>query len=296
VPVWLRFAIPVALVLVARFFGPWWIVPWQAHAPAPAGALRIVTWNLHNFPNEAQDLDRIEDALADLDADVLVLQEIHDPAALARVLPHHRVAVSRGAGSHGQHVAIAWHPARVQRVGEPIEHDAVALGGRVRPMLEVTLRTARGPITILGVHLKAGADGLPLRQLQWITVAARVLQARREGPVAVLGDFNPAGGRALAAEAELERLEAILATVGLRRVPGVGPCTAYWEGVRRDGWLVPSVLDLAFVTGDLEITEPAWIGSACARHRCDPVHSTEAHPDPDLGGIGDHCPVVVDLR
>lgn len=284
----------VALVLAHHVWGPIWATPARARPHDPVG-LRIASWNLRNFPSPEQDLERLGTMLQDLRADILVLQEIHDPAALRALLPGREIVTSEGGGSHGQHLAIAWDPDRVTLASAPVENAAITLGGRVRPSLRVALHTERGPLHVVGVHLKAGADGAPLRRLQWISLLADLAGIAPSEPVVVLGDWNTAGGRVTGPAEELTALQTVLAGAGLVRVPGVGQCTAYWEGVRRDGWWEPSALDHVFVSRGTKIAGLAWAGGACARHSCDPVHSTRGHPDPDLGLGTDHCPVVIDL-
>ena len=271
--------------------------------PAPrADRLRVVSWNLRNFPGD-HDLHRLRDRLEELRPQVLAAQEVLDPEALARALPGFRWQASRGGGRHGQRLVIGWDPDRVEHLASA-EHDELSMDGHVRPALSAYLRDREGGLAfhLVVVHLKATRSGLPTRREQWPRLARVVTELAvtepRDPDVLVVGDFNVAGGEELSAERELEALGLALAPAGLEPWESVGGCTAYWEGSRRDAWWEPSRLDLVWSAGFAELAPDrrrAWPSAHCSRHRCDPMHATAHHPDPDLQGISDHCPIVVDL-
>ncbi|MEX1363109.1 MAG: endonuclease/exonuclease/phosphatase family protein [Nannocystaceae bacterium] len=280
-----------------------WLDAAVSAVPAPADdRLRVVCWNLRNFPGD-HDLARLKQQLEALRPQVLAAQEVLDPQALARLLPSFRWQVSRSGGRHGQHVAIGWDPQRVQRLA-PLDHDELGMEGHVRPALSAYLRgRAGGPdFHLVVVHLKATRSGLPVRRQQWPRLVSAIADRKAAGPddedVLVVGDFNVAGGVDVSPEREHAELAAALAAADLSPWELVGDCTAYWEGSRRDAWWEPSRLDLVWTAGFAELapeTRRAWPGAHCERHACDPVHATEHHPDPDLQGISDHCPIVIDL-
>ncbi|MEM7154010.1 MAG: hypothetical protein AAF799_14265 [Myxococcota bacterium] len=265
--------------------------------------LRVVSWNLRNFPG-THDLDRLREHLDELAPAVLAAQEVRDPEALFALRPQWRWHTSETGGRHDQRLVFGWDPTRVD-LHDIVEHRQLSMGGKVRPGLSAWVqplgRNAGSAFRLVNVHLKATRDGLPMRRQQW-AVLTRILgeslaPSHRMHDVLLVGDFNVAGGTSTPATAELRQLERVLASVGLGVWASNGGCTAYWEGSRRDSWWEPSRLDLAWSP----ITSPpdpdqrvAWSGAHCARHACDPVHASEHHPDPDLQGISDHCPVVID--
>jgi endonuclease/exonuclease/phosphatase family metal-dependent hydrolase len=264
----------------------------------PSG-LRVVTWNIRNLGSEQEagrDEAELARRLAGLQADVLALQEIHDRSVLARVLPDHRILMSRGAGGHGQHVVIAYAPDRVDLVRGPFEDDRLTENGRVRPALWAELRSkADGRhVVVIAVHLKARAEGHAVRQRQWthLTTLVREIEAAGAPTIIVAGDFNATGAPGGAPGDELERLDAVFATVGLTRTRSVEGCTAYWDGVRRDRWYEPSLLDLIWINPPDPPT--AHVGGHCALHRCRPFASSPAYPDRSLQQ-SDHCPTWIDL-
>lgn len=266
-------------------------------SPAAAGALRVVTWNLHNFPGADQDLPRLQQRLSGLDADLLAVQEVHDPAALAHLLPGWDLHLSEHGGRGHQRLGIALDPHTLELLAPVREHTELALGGHVRPAVSAHLRVRGGAdFHVVVVHLKAMADGLPLRRKQWPLLADLARDLLRTDPdLIILGDFNatgPAGGRP---EDELAELAALLEPLGVHRVRTDVPCSAYWDGSRRDAWKEPSLLDLVWVAGLDHANEVAHPLLHCARHRCEAFRSTSAHPEPDFADLSDHCPVALDL-
>lgn len=264
--------------------------------------LRIVCWNLHNFPGD-HDLSRLRARLDALAPHVLALQEVLDPAAVAALRPGFRWHASAFGGRNGQRVMIGWDPAVVE-VGPALEHAALTMDGRVRPALSAHVRgRERGPdLHLVVVHLKATRDGHEIRRAQWPRLVQAVQAQQATTPadddVLVVGDFNVAGGPGVTSDHELEALALALAPAGLQPWEIVGGCTAYWDGRRRDAWLEPSRLDLVWSAGLAEVppgARRAWPGTHCERHRCQAFAATEHHPDPDLHGISDHCPIVIDL-
>jgi endonuclease/exonuclease/phosphatase family metal-dependent hydrolase len=271
------------------------VYPADIPVPDARGDVRVVSWNLRNFPEETQDVDRLADTLQRLDADVWVLQEVHDVEALSRLLPAYAWRASEGGGRRGQRLVIAWRPDRVRALGPLQEFEALSLGGRVRPAIALPLQSATGPLTVVGVHLKSGAHGWADRMVQWDILAGVLAERVALGPLLVVGDFNLAGGRPTPTAAdEHAAVSERLRSLDLVPLLDVGQCTAYWEGVRRDHWWIASALDAAYFTATVPHTR-AWVGGPCARLHCDPVHTSPSYPDRDLGLVSDHCPVVIDL-
>lgn len=308
----------VAIVFTLAVAGFWWAFGDQLRSdlglagssmPARAEHLRVVSWNLENFTGDptSHDLDRLREVIAELDPDVLALQEIKDPQALAELLPEFELVASNAGGRGHQKVAIAWRPDRVEQIAGPHEHDQLSLAGRVRPGLSIYLRGREGPdLWLMVVHLKAMSDGIDQRRQQWPElVAIAEMTAQRElGPdpadidFLIVGDFNSTGPTGGSWADEQRDLTTALAPAGLRRIPSRDGCTAYYDGRRRDAWKEPSEIDLMWVRGlDESLDGATQLRSAthCAHRSCQPFRSSDAYPELDYERLSDHCPVVLDL-
>jgi endonuclease/exonuclease/phosphatase family metal-dependent hydrolase len=276
-------------------------LPGDGAAPTKGAGLRMATWNLRNFPEPTQDHSRLRERLQGLGADLLAVQEIHDRVALQALLPGWDLHLSEQGGRGHQRLGIAFDPAALELVEPAREHPELGMGGRVRPGLSAYLRARDGgpDFHVLVVHLKAKPDGYPMRQQQWSLLAAIAGDLLRRDPdLIILGDFNTTGTRGGTPEAELAALAAVLEPLGLRRLAPDAPCSAYWDGSRRDAWHEPSLLDLVWVA-DLDEGLSSTTGVRplhhCARHHCQPFRSTPGHPEPDYADLSDHCPVMLDL-
>lgn len=301
---WLGPALVVALVLA------WWLLgerlrdplglPGDGRAPAKGAALRVATWNLRNFPVEGHDLAKLRARLTELQADVIAVQEVHDAEALQKLMPGWSLALSHHGGRGKQRLGFLYDPEAVELIGAPREHGELGMGGVVRPGFSGYLRARGGgpDFHLVVVHLKAKRDGHGLRRAQW-ELLAEILKdlAGRDEDVMLVGDFNATGAEGGTPAQELTDLDARLAAVGARRLINYAGCSAYWNGVQRDAWHEPSLLDLVWVAG---LREAGAAPEArpllhCARHRCEAFRSTQAHPERDYADLSDHCPVIVDL-
>ncbi|MBK6918443.1 MAG: endonuclease/exonuclease/phosphatase family protein [Deltaproteobacteria bacterium] len=269
---------------------------WRDRGAATDGT--VVTWNLRNFTAADHDVAAMAATLAEVDAPIVAVEEVLDAEALATMLPGRRVLLSQHGGARDQRLglAIADH---VELLEGPREHRELELGGRVRPAVEFLLREGDTRLRVVVVHLKATPRGLPQRRLQWAALAQVIARAAASGDhdaIVVIGDFNVTGDDDLSADDERAALSSVLARVGLRAVVPAAGCSAYWDGRRRDAWLEPSLLDLAFVGGAVAAAPSLEPLGACARHGCAPLRSTDAYPDRDLAGTSDHCPMLLRWR
>lgn len=303
---WLGPALVVALVVVWALLGERVRgvlgLPGEGNAPTrPGDHLRIATWNLRNFPDAGQDLPRLRARLQELGADVVAVQEVRDPAALADLMPGWGLALSEAGGRGGQRLGILYDRATVELIGAPREHPALAMGGAVRPGFSAYLRARGGgpDFHVMVVHLKSRAQGHALRRAQW-EVLAEIFKdvTRDDDDLVLLGDFNATGQDRTGPADELAALDARFGPLGLRRLDNNAGCSAYWQGARRDAWHEPSLLDLVWISGLREAGSAEAEARAllhCARHHCAAFRSTDAHPEPDYSDLSDHCPVFVDL-
>ena len=174
------------LVLLILLFGP---------GLAHAADLKLATWNLEwltarpaddpDLPSDAkpkrpEDIALLARYAAELNADVIAIQEVDGPAVAARVFPPDRYVIHMT----DDHV--------VQRVGLVIRRgidftanpDVTTLDpphSGLRSGADITLHLAGATLRILAVHLKTGCHYSPLRH-----------SSRRAEGVAfvVMGDFN----------------------------------------------------------------------------------------------------------
>lgn len=262
--------------------------------------VRVVTWNLHNFPGAEQNLSRLRGRLAQLDADLLAVQEIHAPTALADLLPGWQLHLSAHGGRGHQRLGIAFDPTALELLAPIREHTELTMNGHVRPAVSAHLRVHGGPdFHVVVVHLKARGDGFTLRRKQWPLLADLARDLLHSDPdLIILGDFNATGPVGGSPDDELTALANILTPLGLRRLHPDEACSAYWDGARRDAWQEPSLLDLVWVAGLEHAVEPSRVVHSlhhCARHHCEAFRSTSAYPEPDFADLSDHCPVALDL-
>ena len=197
----LRLAILLALFVLPRF--------------ATASDLKVATWNLEwltvrtaedadlpsdAHPKQAQDIDILNHYAAELNADVIAIQEVDGAAVAGRVFPPDQYSI------HMSHDHVVQRVGLVVRRGihYSVNPDITALDvdHHLRSGVDITLQLDPTPLRILAVHLKTGClrplplTGHPygscieLREqetalLDWI----KARQAERAAFV-VMGDFN----------------------------------------------------------------------------------------------------------
>jgi len=184
-------------------------------APSRAGEIKLATWNLEWLttraagdpelpsdvqPKQASDIALLAGYAAELNADVIAIQEVDGKAIAARIFPPDRYVIRMT------------HDDVIQRVGLVIRRgiafssnpDVTALDppdSHLRSGEDVTLHLDSGPLRILAVHLKTGCRESPLfhtRRRQCRELAEQVppltqwIAARQaEGvPFILMGDFN----------------------------------------------------------------------------------------------------------
>ncbi len=186
--------------------------------PARAAELKIATWNLEwltdradgdralpedAHPKRPEDIVTLAGYAAQLDADVIAVQEVDGREIAARVFPPDRYSIHMTRDHVVQRVGLV-----VRRgLDYDVNPDATALAlpgpppAHLRSGADITLHLAAGPLRILAVHLKTGCERDVLTRTHrpaCKTLAAQLpplqawLAARKaEGvPFIVLGDFN----------------------------------------------------------------------------------------------------------
>lgn len=164
--------------------------------------LRLATWNIHGAVglDRRYDPGRIAAVLAEIDADVLALQEFGSRRGAADLAAHLEAAL--GLPVHQRPTCTIdgcdFGNAMISRV--PLQHlrahDLSVPGREPRNALEARIGACGPGLRIFAIHLGlAGAE----RRHQVDRLAA-LLDAAAELPTVVLGDFNEwRGGRRLAA-------------------------------------------------------------------------------------------------
>ncbi len=172
-------------------------------SPAPGESLRIASYNVHRWAGvrggRAFDPERAFDVLAELDADVIALQEVLRPDG--RDNPLHEAARRMGMhlafGVARQHKRGALGNAILSRVPLAGAHAIDLSFGRFERRAALAVTLAGHGLTIAATHL-ALVDRTRARQVRALLDHPRMA----DGPAVLLGDMN--AWRRTAASRELD--------------------------------------------------------------------------------------------
>ncbi len=263
----------------------------RARCHRDADHLRIATFNIRYFPESHRQVDGAFAELADLDAQIIAVEEITDLTLFSREV-HRRLgdswrAVFEPFVKPGHlHIGVAFDREAFSLLSTRT-HDGTQVDGRHKRVLEVRLRPAGAAaddtsaiVRVLVVHFKSGSDGRPVRARQHAGLRRIVRAAQKSGErVVVLGDFNATE------PADRDDLAALARSTGLQWNTRDLACTAFWS---RSHDCPRSRLDhvLAWTDGDAEAR------GACATEGCDATDRCPIYAN----DVSDHCPVIVDLE
>ena len=165
---------------------------------SPGNRERYIPCNVADELQRSEaDFRALRKVAADLDADVVALQEVDGPVAARKVFPKHEFCFTKRPGVQNNGFAI--------RKGIPFrcapDVESLSLGGRVRSGAHLVLYPDdRREIHLLSVHLKAGCPRRPLddprRDCETLAKQVPLLeawideQAAADRRFAILGDFN----------------------------------------------------------------------------------------------------------
>jgi endonuclease/exonuclease/phosphatase family metal-dependent hydrolase len=284
---------------------------------------RVGTWNVRWFPLGSEtgknladrtDLDWLACAIAQLDVDVLAVQEFLDNAeARAARLDliekldaltggRHRLELDECTGGRRQHVGLLWNEARVKlhdmRSIAALNPAGSMCASSLRPGLGAHARFEDGSdLHVISVHLDSGEKARDYgHRATSVRALASLLPAlrARDADVLVLGDYNAMGcsecAPAVTASDELAQLDGTLGALALNRLEHAlgNRCTHYYQ--KRGG-----LLDLAVATGPLkERVQSVQASGVCEALACERPKRGETPRAWDV--LSDHCPVIVQLE
>ncbi len=164
------------------------------------GTFEIATWNIRNFPSDSLTAGRVAGLIADMDLDLVAVEEIADVAAFEQMLselPTHRGVLSTDEYEPGDYQKTGFiYRADMIQIGEEqslFEGDTYAFP---RPPLQARFGVDGGmTFAVIVLHLKAdsGEENEARRRDACEKLKAHVdamLAAGPETEVFVVGDFN----------------------------------------------------------------------------------------------------------
>jgi endonuclease/exonuclease/phosphatase family metal-dependent hydrolase len=270
-----RWLVVVALAVV--------VLHRRCDTAAPHEPLRIATFNIEDFPRDADQIEAAFDEIERLDAGLVAVQEIDDGRAFA-------AATRRRLGDAWQFVqtdvrarwdvGVVFDRRRYSLVSTAV-HDETARGGG-KPTFEVRVAPVGGGaiVRVYVAHFKCCDEGRPLRVRQHAALRALVSSARGRGErVVVMGDFNATS------DDDRRDLAALADAAGLVWASEPLACTAFW---RRDDACPRSRLDHV-LTWEAPLAISA--AGACATDGCETRDRCPLYVE----RVSDHCPVVTTL-
>jgi endonuclease/exonuclease/phosphatase family metal-dependent hydrolase len=268
----MRWFVLATVVLVA--------LRWHHHAPDEP--LRFATFNIEEFPKDAQQIAAAFDEIARADVGFIAVEEIHDGRVFAR-------EAARRLGEQWRFVqaepgvkfdlGVLYDSRRFWLKSTRVLDDT-RVGGNNKPAFEVRLKPIDGGATIrvIVIHFRCCTEGRETRAAQYVALERVLVAAKRSRDrITVMGDFNATE------DADRTALAHLAAATGMVWASEPLACTAFWS---RDDGCPRSRLDHV-LTWDAPTSVVA--GGACATEGCDWQASCPLYADE----VSDHCPVIV---
>ncbi len=292
-----------------------------------AADLRVGTFNIRNFPEntarreglQSTDVPRLLALLSAVNADLLAVQEIKDPALLQEIVSQvpgrdYTAVLSDCGGTNRQFLGFVFDRQRLQllehREIRPINTtgDGNCHVGS-RPGVYAYLRSTNGlDFHVLVLHLKSGggATDLEKRKAQWEAIERSLVTVddRDDTDWVVLGDFNSTGFD----DNTRQERDWLLETWSRLNLVDVAPtvaCTSYFctgcqkeagTGPGAPGQLHTGLIDHVTVRQPMRefLGQRLEVHGHCADLQCQQTPFAQA-PEGYLR-VSDHCPLVLVLN
>lgn len=170
--------------------------------------LHVATWNLKQFPATPDAPARVAEAMQVLDADVIAVQEVADPAAfqtLVEAMPGYQGLLGRPqTGTPPIRVGLLWRTSTVALESSEDLFTASPLFPRPALRADFGVAGVGTRFSVMTVHLKAGTTAADEQQridsAHALVGQLAEIENAGEDEVLLLGDFNEAFGDRRAAE------------------------------------------------------------------------------------------------
>ncbi len=291
---------------------------YESTPAAAVGYFRVATWNIRFFPEPSTDVERAGQILADLDADLVAVQEIADSVALRRMLeqvnadltlqaddsrpdaPRRYAYVLADNGGHGGQFVGYIYDEKSVRLSDPETLSTLQMTSDLRPGLFARVTSRRGGLDfqIIVMHTDSGTSDRDYQnRLRFLDALEIELLRRRsaDADIIVLGDLNTMGRLAedglprVGWDEEISDLDESAVEMGLRRLPNSPACTEYYRG--RGSFLDHILVSTAM--SEVPAGAEARVFGYCARANCERLDADRMPYD--YAHVSDHCPVVIDL-
>nr|WP_263429978.1 endonuclease/exonuclease/phosphatase family protein [Nannocystis pusilla] len=268
--------------------------------------LVLGTFNIQTFPHEKTDPEAVAAALAELDADAVAVQEIHDWGKFFATVDRASALTGR------RYAAVLTESCRKNPKGrlsvgvvydttrlELKDYRSLSKGDRCpvgqAPALAASLRTTSGrALVLVSVHLSPGGKAPEVDrrkpQWQWLTSILPALREEFGAEVVVAGDFNTTGFLDASSD-ERRFIDGLIESRALQLPTRALGCSEYWQPNSEVPRWEASLLDHVLAAKQLSFGTPEVLGM-CAALACE-IQTTEPSK---LRSVSDHCPVRVELR
>ncbi len=174
-----------------------WDAPPVEEPLAASDSLRVASWNAEWMGEEttAEEWRTKQAVFAELNADVVALQEIQDRAAAQRLAgPEYAIAIAELAGEDQELAFAIRRPLKFKDnrlIFPESSHESAFPGGR--DALWITVESAEGEaIEVVSVHFKSRRGGRKTTDPQREAAAVKLAEwvKSQANPVIIAGDFN----------------------------------------------------------------------------------------------------------
>lgn len=245
--------------------------------------LRLVSFNIENYPKSRAQVEQVFTAIAELEAHAIGVQEITNPPSFAaeakrRLGEHWRFVYA--VPSPRQHVGVLFDGRIFELVSTTTHTETIVYRGG-KPAFEARLRPRRGGqvVRLIVIHLKASGVSGSVRAAQLRALEPVLIEARRSGDrFVLLGDFNATDHH------DRARIDNLARSLDMTWASRDLECTAYWKPEQT---CRGSALDQVVSTDGVTAT----VRGACAESGCNPDECPTWYSQ-----VSDHCPVQIELR